>query len=238
MKKNPKVLALITARGGSKRLPRKNVKLLGGIPLISWTIREARKSKYITKLILSTDDLEAIEIAKAEECEVPFVRPTELAGDYSTSYDVAAHAIDTVNETYDWLVLLQPTSPFRTVIDIDAAIEMALEKVDVDSVISVCISEKSHLMYFLKNADETLSSPYGIKVSDLNHTRSQDMPMPYEINGAVYVVKIDWFLKNKMFFDEKTVVYEMPIDRSVNIDTEHDWLLAEIYLNRYKLKNR
>ncbi len=232
-----KVLAIITARGGSKRLPQKNIRLLGDAPLISWTIRAAQHSKHIDRLILSTDDPEAIQIAKKEGCDVPFVRPDALSGDHATSYDVVLHALQSLEEKYDWVVLLQPTSPFRTTEDIDRAIEFALSK-NKDSVISVCESEKSHLMLFMRDEEGRLASPCGISIKDLNHTRSQDMPIPYEINGALYVVKTPWFIKNKCFFDDETLTYVMPRERSVNIDTEHDWKIAEAYLFNNKNEER
>lgn len=228
--KNNKVLALITARGGSKRLPGKNTKELGGLPLISWTIRAAKASSYISRLILSTDDAKAVEIAHSEKCEVPFVRPKELSGDYSTSFDVVEHALQSIEENdYEWLLLLQPTSPFRTTEDIDLALECAISQ-NVDSLISVCESDKSHLMLFAREPNGCLKSYYGINLKDLNNSRSQDFPACFEINGAIYVVKVSWLLKNKAFFDEYTVSYVMPKMRSVNIDTEDDWMLAETYL--------
>ncbi|ARN85057.1 acylneuraminate cytidylyltransferase family protein [Candidatus Nucleicultrix amoebiphila] len=224
-----KILALITARAGSKRLPGKNTRDLGGLPLISWTIRAAQKSKYISKLILSSDDPKAIEIAKSENCEVPFLRPSSLSDDHSTSYDVAEHALKSMNMKYDWLVLLQPTSPFRSSEDIDSAIALSLNE-NADSVISVSEVDKSHLMLFMRNSNGRLESPYGISLKDLNNSRSQDLPIPYEINGALYVVKTSWFLERKTFFDESTISMVMPKERSVNIDTEMDWRLAEMYL--------
>ena len=234
---NERVLGIITARGGSKRLPQKNIKPLGGSPLISWTIRAAKNSKYINRLILSTDDLHAIEISKTEGCDVPFIRPDVLSGDHSTSYDVVMHALQTLEENYDWIVLLQPTSPFRTSEDIDSAIKLALET-SKNSVISVCESEKSHWMFFMRDEDGKLISPCGISIKDLNHTRSQDMPIPYEINGALYVVKTSWFKESQSFFDNETITYVMPKDRSINIDTEHDWKVAEAYLFNSKNEER
>lgn len=227
-----KIIAVITARGGSKRLPGKNTKLLGGVPLIAWSIRAAKGSKLVDRLILSSDDSAAIDIAKGEKCDVPFVRPAELAGDHSTSYDVVEHALKTIGENYEWLVLLQPTSPFRTAEDIDAAIKFAQSDPKIDSVIGVCPTEKSHVMFFTRDDKGLLHSPSGISLSSLNHTRGQDMPATYEINGAIYVVRVSWLLKNKVFFDDNTVSYVMPMTRSINIDTEHDWKMAEAYLSK------
>lgn len=227
--KNDDVLALITARGGSKRLPGKNTKALGGSPLISWTIREALKAKYITRLIISTDDEKAAKIARDEGCAVPFMRPPALAGDHSTSFDVAKHALEALENRYKWLVLLQPTSPFRSAADIDACVDMAINN-NANSVISVCQSHPSYVMHFTKDERGLLKSPYGMSIKDLNHTRSQEMPDTFHINGAVYVVNVDWFLESRAFFDDETLAWEMPASRSVNIDTHEDWAMAEFFL--------
>lgn len=227
---NDKVLALITARLGSKRLPGKNTKELGGIPLLSWTIRAAKESSYISQLVLSSDDPKAVEIAKREGCNVPFMRPEELSDDYATSFDVAEHALKSLEpEHYQWLLLLQPTSPFRTSSDIDCAIKFALDQ-NADSLLSVCESDKCHLMLFNRSCDGTLKSWGNTSITDLNNSRSQDFPKSFEINGAIYLVKTEWFLKNKIFFDEKSITYVMTKKNSVNIDTYDDWRLAQSYL--------
>lgn len=123
----PKILAIIPARGGSKGVPRKNIRDLAGKPLIAWTIEEAKKSKYITRLILSSEDEEIIEAAKKYGCEVPFVRPIELAQDNTPGIEPVLHAIEKC-PGYDYVLLLQPTSPLRTVEDIDGCIEFLLNK--------------------------------------------------------------------------------------------------------------
>jgi CMP-N,N'-diacetyllegionaminic acid synthase len=226
---NHRVLALITARAGSKRLPGKNLKMLGNRPLVMWTINAAKQSKYITDIIVSSDDHEILELCKAAECHVPFVRPDHLASDHSTSFDVAEHAILNLPQKYDWLMLLQPTSPFRRAEDIDQALEISFVK-NYNSLISITESPVSYFMNLKVTKDNHLQTVAGINLKDLNNMRSQDMPKGYEINGAIYVVKIDWFLQNKIFFDEHSGYIIMDKERSVNIDTYHDWLLAEFYL--------
>jgi CMP-N,N'-diacetyllegionaminic acid synthase len=113
------ILAIVPARGGSKGVPRKNIRLLAGKPLIAWTIDEAKKSRYIDRLILSSEDDEIIEVAREFGCEIPFKRPDELAQDDTPGIESVIHAINTLEEKYDFVVLLQPTSPLRTVEDID-----------------------------------------------------------------------------------------------------------------------
>ena len=142
------ILAIIPARGGSKGIPRKNIKLLAGKPLIAWTIDEAKKSIYIDRLILSSEDEEIIRIAKEWGCEAPFIRPAELAEDNTPGIDVVIHAIDALKEKYDYLVLLQPTSPLRKVEDIDRCIETC-----IDRNVPACIS-----------VSETMNHPYWMKV--------------------------------------------------------------------------
>src|SRR5262245_25182815 len=119
-----RVLGLITARGGSKGVPRKNVRPLGGKPLLAWTIEAARNAPVIDRLILSSDDAEIIEVARAWGCEVPFVRPPELATDTADSVEVVRHALSTLGEDYDYVVLLQPTSPLRTGEDIENCVRL------------------------------------------------------------------------------------------------------------------
>ena len=122
------ILAIIPARGGSKGIPRKNIKPLAGKPLIAWTIEEAKKSKYIDRLILSSEDEEIIRIAKKWGCEVPFVRPKEFAEDETSGIEPILHAIETLSEKYDYVCLLQPTSPLRTVNDIDGCIKKCIDR--------------------------------------------------------------------------------------------------------------
>lgn len=139
---NSKILAIIPARGGSKGVPRKNIRELAGKPLIAWTIEEAKKSKYIDRLILSTEDDEIIEVAKQYGCEVPFKRPIELAQDDTPGIDPVLHAIEQC-PGYDYVVLLQPTSPLRTVDDIDGCIEQLLSSDGTNFCVSVTEPEKS-----------------------------------------------------------------------------------------------
>jgi CMP-N-acetylneuraminic acid synthetase len=230
MSKVHKILALITAREGSKRLPGKNTKNLGGKPLVMWTVDAALKSKYISDLMVSSDDYKLLDICKEAGCGIPFVRPAELSTDHSTSSDVVEHALNNIPDKYDWLLLLQPTSPLRTTKDIDCAIETAIEN-NVDSLVSVVETHSSYYMISRITEDNKLQPISDIKLHDLNNMRSQDMPKGYEINGAIYIVKTDWFLKNKIFFDDNSGFIIMNQGNSINIDTNIDWRMAQILID-------
>lgn len=222
-----KVLAIIPARGGSKGVPRKNIRLVGGRPLIAWTIEEAKKSKYIDRLILSSDDNEIISIAESLNCEVPFIRPDELAQDHVTGLEPVLHALATINDNFDYVVLLQPTSPLRIVEDIDECIKKCVAQ-NAPGCVTVTTPDKSPFwMYSLD--DQGRLSPI-IKQENPVLLRQQFKSV-YALNGAVYVAKIDWFVKNRKFISDETIAYLMPKTRSVDIDTEWDLRICDIYLS-------
>lgn len=220
------VLALVPARGGSKGLPRKNITPLGNKPLIAWTIEAALASAYIDRVVLSSEDDEIIQIAQAWGCEVPFIRPDELAHDETPGIAPVLHALSLL-PGYDFLVLLQPTSPFRSAADIDACVELcaqgALSSVSVKEAASnphwlYEVSENKRLLPFLSGGGAI--------------ARRQDLPPLVEPNGAVYVALTDWLLSTQTFFTEETVAYAMSPERSVDIDTGFDLALAEFLLTR------
>lgn len=220
-----KILGLITARGGSKGVPRKNIKLLGDKPLIAWTIEAAQQSTLIDRLILSSDDQEIIDIAQSFNCEAPFIRPSHLATDESSSIETALHALENVAETYNYLVLLQPTSPFRTTHDIDNCIKTCHEK-NASSCVSVCEPTQNPYWMFSINRRGFLTPIF----NQQDKTRRQDLPKAYVVNGAVYVVKVNWLLKKNRFVTQETLACEMPQQRSFDIDTEFDFKIAEAIL--------
>lgn len=227
-----KVLGIIPARGGSKGLPKKNIKILGDKPLIAWSIEAGLKSKLIHKVIVTTDNNEIIDVSKKYGAEIPFVRPSDLASDTATTKDVLVHAINDFSskgEIYDYIVLLQPTSPFRDVTDIDNMIEEATNS-KADMVVSV---------------KETASNPYYVlfeendngfleKSKKSNFTRRQDCPKVYEYNGSVYVIKVSSLLNNNSLSFEKTLKYEMDELYSVDIDNQFDFDFAEFLLETIK----
>jgi len=226
MYKNKKILALITARGGSKVIPNKNIKILGNKPLLAWTIDEAKKSQYIDRLILSSDSENIINIANKYGCEAPFVRPKELAEDTSSSIDVILHAVKTINEEFDYLMLLQPTSPFREVVDIDKVIEQTIDS-NVELMISIS-RVKKHPSYLYKIENDKL-----IPYIDVNkQLRRQDMPETYEHNGAIYFCTIGYIKKNKTYNNKNAVGYEMFGNANLDIDTSEDWEYAEYLIEK------
>jgi N-acylneuraminate cytidylyltransferase len=213
-----RLLAVITARGGSKGLPRKNVLLAGGKPLIAWTISAARDSESIDRVILSTDDEEIMQYAREWGCEVPFQRPAELANDTATSIDVVLHAVDQV-QGYEFVVLLQPTSPLRTAQDIDAAFSL-LKSSGAPSCVSVCEADQSpYWMYRLTN-DRKLQN---LLPQSHGFTRRQDLPPVYILNGAIYIARVDWLRKTRSFVAEGCVAYPMTKESSIDIDNAEDF---------------
>ena len=230
MLKTKKILALITARGGSKGIPYKNIKPLGGKPLIQWTIEAALASKYIDKLVLSSDDAAIIKVASDAGCSVPFVRPQELATDTSTSMEVILHALENVGGDFDCLLLLQPTSPFRTVEHIDAMIEFAINQ-NADMVISIA-RVKKHPAYLYQLDGDNLKPFF----STHHQLRRQDMPLTYEHNGAMYFSKIDFLKRVKSYNVEQAIGYEMSGIANLDIDEQDDWDYAEYVIERGKLR--
>lgn len=223
MIKQKKVLALITARAGSKGIPGKNTKSLGGRPLVAWTIEAAKNSLYVDRLIISSDGADIIQIAESHGCEAPFVRPAELAQDESSSMDVIEHAIANLDEHFDYLLLLQPTSPFRTAEDIDHFIEHCIDK---DSDIAVSVSKlKKHPMYMYQIQDDRLV-PF-LENGSIQ-LRRQDMPPAYEHNGALYFAKIDALLNTRSFNTPNTTPYITEGIINLDIDTPDDWDHAEL----------
>lgn len=222
----PEILAIIPARGGSKGVPRKNIRDLAGKPLIVWTIDEAKKSRYIDRVILSSEDDEIIAVAKQYGCEVPFKRPLELAQDETPGIEPVLHAIEQCMG-YDYIVLLQPTSPLRTVEDIDNCIEKLINS-SAEFCVSVTEAETSpYWMYTLENKS---MKPF-IKQEQLI-ARRQDLPKVYALNGAVYAAKTDALKKYKSFLNEGTIASVMKSENSLDIDTNIDFLICETLLNQ------
>lgn len=223
-----KILAVIPARGGSKRLANKNILPLCGKSLIAWSIDEAKKSKYIDNVLVSSDSQEIIDIATSHGANTPFVRPGELALDETKSIDVVIHALEFYeDEKYDYVIVLQPTSPLRDVEDIDKAIEHLFEK-KATSVIGVC--EVEHSPLWSNTLDDSLSMDNFLD-DKYNNSRSQDLPPYYRINGAFYMSKVNSILKQKTFFVKENIyAYVMSQEHSVDIDTKLDFIIAKAIL--------
>lgn len=220
------VTALIPARGGSKRLPRKNVKLFCGKPLIAWTIEAAKSSKYIDSVVVSTDDIEIKDIAEKYGASVPFLRPEYLSNDTASSFEVIKHAIEVleIDGNKHLIVLLQPTSPLRTVNNIDQALEFYLHK-NASGVVSVSISEHSPM--WANTLPENLSMK-GFLRPEVQGKRSQDLPNYYRLNGSIYIYNAqDLLKKSRIFFDENVFAFEIQPYEAIDIDTTMDFLIAE-----------
>ena len=222
---NKKVLAVIPARGGSKGVPRKNIRVIANKPLIGWTIQEAKKSKYIDQLVLSSEDNEIIKIAKEWGCEVVY-RPGQLAMDDTPGIEPIIHVLNCL-PGFDYVVVLQPTSPLREVVDIDKCIE-ALSQSDSSSCVSVCRPSKSPFWsYTMDMADHLLPLMDGKLI-----TNRQQLPKVFVLNGAVYVAETKYLMEKRTFMYEMTIGYEMPLERSLDIDTEMDLEICQYFLNK------
>ena len=233
MNTKPKIFAIIPARGGSKGLTGKNIKPLNGKPLICHTIGEVLKSKYLDKVFVSTDDPLIANISKRCGAEI-IERPEELARDESPTIDAIFHAIDTIKEVSDQdiIILLQATSPLRNVDDINNAFELFLNN-ECESVVSVCKVE--HSPYWFKVIEEGyLKSLFGDEYRGL---RRQDLESVYIPNGAIYISIPQTLYKYKSFFCSHTIPYIMPIEKSVDIDNNIDFMLAELRIKNIGLDN-
>lgn len=232
MYKNKKILALIPARGGSKGLPGKNIKILAGRPLLSWTVEAAKQCQWLDKIVVSTEDERIAAIARDAGADVPFLRPAELASDTAKGIDVIFHAIDwfeAKGDRYDLLLLLQPTSPLRTAQDIEKAVKLLFER-EAGAVISVCESEHPPYWSNVLPADQSMKD-------FIDHSaikNRQELPVFYRLNGAIYLSNIDYLKENQGFWGERTFAYIMPRERSVDIDSLLDFKLAEILLQEQK----
>lgn len=222
---------MIPARGGSKGIPGKNIKPMGGLPLICHSIDTARKFVEDKDICVTTDSDEIIDVVKQYGMEVPFKRPDYLATDTASSYDVLIHALDFYKEKgieYDWIVLLQPTTPFRKEEDLRKMLDMMND--DLDMIVSVkqaetnpyyncyAVNEEGYLQKFIK-------TPVG------GYGRQATRPVIYEKNGSVYVIKIDSLRKQKINDFEKVHIYEMSKEYSIDLDEPLDWIFAEAVLN-------
>lgn len=224
-----KILAIIPARGGSKGVPRKNIKYLNGKPLISYTIEAANSSKYIDKIVVSTEDEEIKEISLKYGAEIPFLRPKELANDKSPSIDSILYTVKRLKEEYnyfsDYVCLLQCTSPLRNERHIDEAF-LKLKETNMDAVVSVCEAEVNPYWSNVFKGDKI---EYFLEEGK-NITRRQDLPNVYRMNGAIYIIKTEVLIKTKTFEPKNLTGYIMDDYSSVDIDTALDFKIAELIM--------
>ena len=222
------ICSIIPARGGSKGIPRKNIKPLNGKPVIAYSIDASNSCNLINNTYVSTEDDEISQISK--KCGADVIdRPNELAEDTSASIDVILHALDYLerNEILpDLFILLQPTSPLRTSKDIENSIRLFLDS-DCDSLVSVCELDHQVLLNF------SLKNNYLIQNGNNSFfkSRRQDLPTYYSLNGAIYITTPDFMRENKSFYSNKTIPYIMSKEKSIDLDTPFDFKLVEFLLN-------
>lgn len=222
-----RILAIIPARGGSKGIPRKNLKLLAGKPLIAWSIEAALQAQSIDRVIVSTEEEEIATVAKRFGAEVPFLRPISLAQDITPGIEPVLHAIEQL-PYYDWVLLLQPTSPLRSVEDIEGIIRLCRDEATRSAVSVTRVSKHPFWMY--QQDDHNRLQPLITNRPEI--ARRQELPSVYALNGALYLARTDWLIQNEGFIGPETLGYVMPEERSVDLDTPQDWLWVKFLIER------
>ena len=229
-----RTVALIPARGGSKGVPRKNIRSLNGKPLIAYSIETALNSKLINRVVVSTEDPEIADIARRYRADVPFIRPRELALDDSPEWLTWQHAIHTLNaehgnEKLDTFVCIPPTSPLRSVEDVDACIRMLWES-DADMVITVKPAERNpyfNMVVLNEGGYAQLAIPPRERVY-----RRQDAPTVYDVTTVTYAARPEFILNSSSIFDGKVKAVVVPAERALDIDSELDIKVAELLLSQ------
>jgi len=222
------MLGIIPARRGSKGLPGKNVRPLLGKPMIAWTIEAARQSPSLSRIICTSDDPDVISVCRALDCEVPFVRPAELANDHASMPDVVRHALKEIDSKDECFVLLQPTSPLRVSEDIEGAIAL-FRQFPVDGCVTVT-ETKAHPQWMFEVGPQSRLTGMVADSGKLRPTRRQDVNPFYVPNGAVYVHKADLIWRDDFAFLGGDIAgYVMPKERSVDVDDLYDFATAEAF---------
>lgn len=222
-------IAIIPARGGSKRLPGKNIKLLGGKPLIAWTIEAAIKSNIFDHIFVSTDSEEIASVSRDYGAKVPFLRPAELASDTATTNDVVTHLVEWFEKEYNkevtTVAILQPTSPLRNAQHIQEAFKV-MEMKRAKAVVSVC--ELEHPIQFCNQLGVDGSMDGFIELGDMK--RTQDLEPYYRLNGAIYFLSREYANRLSELYSEGTYSYIMGLKSSIDIDVDLDFKLAEFFI--------
>ncbi len=233
-----RVIAIIPARSGSKGLPRKNIRILHGRPLLGWPILAAKNSKYVDKVIVSTDSDKFATIAREQGAEVPFLRPVELSGDTANSVDVILHALDFLGEcgeTFFYVILLEPTSPMTEASDVDKALEQ-LEGNGVGAVSIVGISkvESAHPAFDVYlDAKQGTILPYQDKLGAA--IRRQELDPLYFYDGSLYISNVEELFRRKSFYHDATLGYVTPRWKAIEIDSLFDFICAEAIIKHKEL---
>ena len=236
MKYNNNILGLILARSGSKGIKQKNISKLCGKPLIAWTINSALKSKRLTDVILSTDSTTIAKIGKKFGADVPFIRPLKFSKDKSPSIDAIEHAIKWLRKkgkNYEFVVLLEPTSPLRDHNDIDLAINKVI-KLKAQSLVSVSKAVALHPAYLYKKTKTEKIKPF--KTYKKKYIRRQDIEPVYFMEGTIYISKVSTLLKKKTFCHKNTLMYEVPKWKSLEIDDSLDLILVRAIIQNKQKK--
>jgi CMP-N,N'-diacetyllegionaminic acid synthase len=233
---NKKVLAIIPARGGSKGLPGKNIRPLHGKPLIGWPIQAAMRSRYIDRVVVSTDDPQIAAIARECGADVPFLRPAEFALDTSPSSDAVIHAINfctAEDGDYDYIVLLEPTSPLTETADVDNALAR-LQGSDGLAIVSVSKVESMHPVYCARVGESNFLQPYA-RESFAKPIRRQDVDAVYFFDGSLYISDTKKYLEAETFYHERTLPYIVPPWKALEIDTLLDFIKIEAIMQNREL---
>ena len=236
MKYNNKILGLILARSGSKGIKQKNISKLCGKPLMAWTINSALKSKRLTDVILGTDSAIITKIGKKFGADVPFIRPLKFSKDKSPSIDAIEHAIKWLRKkgkNYEFVVLLEPTSPLRDHNDIDLAINKVI-KLKAQSLVSVSKAVALHPAYLYKKTKTEKIKPF--KTYKKKYIRRQDIEPVYFMEGTIYISKVSTLLKKKTFCHKNTLMYEVPKWKSFEIDDSLDLILVRAIIQNKQKK--
>lgn len=216
-----RILYVITARGGSKSVPRKNIIEIGGLPLIAYKIIASQRTKFDKRIIVSTDDLEIAEVARQYGAEVPFMRPDYLASDTASSMDVISHALEWVEQydsnKYDYVCMLEPSSPFMPYSMMNDAIDKMISS-NADTMLGMKEVEVSTTFIHQLDSYGRLSNHYRA-IKDMSSVRRQDQPLEYTMNGCIYAAKYDYFKENRLFHSINSVPYIMPEELSIEIDS-------------------
>ncbi len=218
------VVALVPARQGSKGIAGKNHRKVGGRSLLERAISCGLEADTVDRVVLSSDDPEAVAVALAMGCDVPFVRPAGLATDSAPSIDVMRHAVGAIDTRYDLVAVLQPTSPLRVAADVDGAVTLCVNTKAPACVSVTACSKPPQWTYQLNGRQQLLP----ILANQNPGTRRQDLPPAFTLNGAVYVVRTDWLMAGGELLAPSTVGYEMPKERSVDVDDETDLAIADV----------
>lgn len=225
-----RVLAIVPARSGSKGLPGKNLRLLDGRPLVAWPVSVALRAASVDRVIISTDDVAIAEAARNAGADVPFMRPAHLAHDTASSMDVILHALDILasqGQEYEYVILLEPTSPLTEASDVEAALSrLRAAGTAADAIVGICRVEATHPEYDVRRDRSGLISPYAVQ-DFKSLRRRQDLEEIYFLEGSLYISRVEAFRRYKTFYHERTLGYEVPRWKSLEVDDIFDFIMVE-----------